>query len=93
MIEFEFDEAKSRINKEKHGIDFFAAQEMWHTPQRHIILFSPCKKTGEGRWLTIGRIKTKLWTAVVTRREGKIRIITMRRARIEEIELYEKNNR
>lgn len=29
MDEFEFDEAKSKANQDKHGIDFVAAQKLW----------------------------------------------------------------
>ncbi len=32
MDEFEFDEAKSQANLDKHGIDFVAAQELWSDP-------------------------------------------------------------
>ncbi|WP_017326164.1 BrnT family toxin [Synechococcus sp. PCC 7336] len=36
-----------------------------------------------------GRIGAKIWTAVVTYREENIRIISVRRARKREVELYE----
>lgn len=33
-MQFEFDDNKSRYNKEKHGIDFVEAQKPWKDPQR-----------------------------------------------------------
>ena len=30
MVRFEFDEAKSRANLRKHGIDFLEAQALWN---------------------------------------------------------------
>ena len=41
------------------------------------------------RWLVIGRIDGKHWSAVVTYREEKIRIISVRRSRDEEVVIYE----
>jgi len=39
--------------------------------------------------LLIGKIDGKFWSAVVTYRDGNIRIISVRRSRKEEVELYE----
>lgn len=85
-MEFEYDEAKSRANLAKHGIDFAAAQELWDDPQRIEI---PARTEDEPRSLVIGLIEGKHWSAVVTPREGRARIISVRRSRDEEVTIYE----
>ena len=86
MEEFEFDDDKSKANLEKHGIDFEAAQQLWQDPE---LLEIQAKTEGEQRFLIIGRIGAKHWSAVVTYREERIRLISVRRARKREVELYE----
>lgn len=83
---FEFDPAKSESNLAKHGIDFVAAQALWEDAD---LLEIPARTVGEPRCLVIGKINGKHWAGVITYREGIIRIISVRRARTEEIELYE----
>ena len=85
-MEYEWDEAKSATNKEKHGIDFAEATAVWEDPRRVEV---PARTVDEPRWLVIGRIGEKHWSAVVTYREGKARLISVRRARTEEVEIYE----
>ncbi|KXS51983.1 MAG: hypothetical protein AWU57_3637 [Marinobacter sp. T13-3] len=86
MDEFEFDEAKSQVNLDKHGIDFVDAQRLWDDPY---LLEIRAKSDDELRFLLIGRIGEKHWSAVVTYREGRIRLISVRRSRKKEVELYE----
>lgn len=85
-MEFEFDETKSQSNREKHGIDFVEAQELWEDPQR---LEIPARTEDEPRYLVIGKIGDKHWSAVITYRNEKIRIISVRSARKEEVAIYE----
>ena len=85
-MKFEFDQNKSKSNKTKHGIDFIEAQELWNDID---YLEIPAKTTDESRFMVIGKIGEKHWTGIITYRNENIRIISMRRARIEEIELYE----
>lgn len=85
-FEFEFDEAKSQANLDKHGIDFVTAQRLWKDPH---LLEIRAKSEGESRFLLIGKIAKKHWSAIVTYREGCIRLISVRRSRKKEIELYE----
>ena len=85
-MNFEFDPDKSVSNKIKHGIDFITAQELWNDID---LLEIPAKTTDEPRFLVIGKIGEKRWTGIITYRNDNIRIISMRRARHEEIELYE----
>ena len=83
---FDFDEQKSRANLQKHGIDFVDAQALWEDPD---LIEIPARTTDEPRFLVIGRIEGRHWSAVITPRGDSIRIISVRRARIEEVALYE----
>ena len=85
-MEFEFDEAKSALNLAKHGIDFVAAQELWRDDR---LLEVQARTTDESRWLVIGRIVGVAWAAVITCRDDRTRLISVRRARAEEVALYE----
>ena len=49
----------------------------------------PAKTADEPRFLIVGRIAGKHWSAVVTPRGNNIRIISVRRSRIEEVAIYE----
>lgn len=83
---FEFDAAKSRANREKHGIDFVQAQSVWDDPERIEV---PARTLDEPRFLVIGRIGPEHWSVVVTYRGENTRIISARRSRREEIQIYE----
>lgn len=85
-MEFEFDSAKSAANQAKHGLDFVQAQELWDDAMRIEV---PARTEGEPRWLVIGRIGRQHFSAVVTYREERIRIISVRRSRAEEVAIYE----
>ena len=85
-MNFEFDLKKSENNKNKHGIDFIEAQDLWNDVD---LLEIPAKTTDEMRFLVIGIIGERHWTGIITYRNDNLRIISVRRARNEEIELYE----
>lgn len=85
-LEFEFDASKSTANKAKHGIDFIEAQALWLDEE----LAEAVARTGhEDRLIVIGRIDGRHWTAIVTIREQRIRLISARRARPKEVAIYE----
>jgi uncharacterized DUF497 family protein len=84
-MDFEFDSEKSAANLAKHGVDFRAAQAIWRDPDR---LERPARSRDEPRAQVIGRIGTTVWSAFVTMREGRVRIISVRRARHEEEAAY-----
>lgn len=86
MHVFEFDQSKSDSNLVKHGIDFIDAQLMW-TDAR--LLEIPAKMEDEPRYVMIGMISGKHWSAVITYRGTNIRLISVRRSRLEEVILYE----
>lgn len=85
-MRFEYDPNKSDTNKLKHGIDFDEAQALWGDVDRVEI---PARETDEPRFLVIGKIGNKHWSAVVAYRSGNTRLISVRRSRKEEIEIYE----
>jgi len=85
-MNFEFDPKKSESNLSKHGIDFDVAQQLWNDPDLWEI---PAKVVDEPRYLVIGKIDRQHWSAIITYRDETVRIISVRRSRQEEIELYE----
>jgi hypothetical protein len=82
---FEFDHQKSLSNKEKHGIDFHEAQQLWLDPERIII---PARTMDELRSLMVARLGDHYWSAVFTIRREIIRIISVRKSRENEKEIY-----
>jgi uncharacterized DUF497 family protein len=85
-VVFEYDPVKSATNAAKHGIDFDAALELWADPDRVEI---PAHTVDEPRWLVIGRIAGKGYSAVITYRGERVRLISVRRSRKEEVAIYE----
>lgn len=85
-MEFEFDSRKSRSKAQKHGIDFVEAQRLWNDPD---LIAVPARTTDKPRILIVGKIQNRHWSAIVTYRGDRIRIISVRRSRREEVELYE----
>ena len=86
MHAFEFDAVKSKSNIDKHNIDFVEAQLLWNDP---MLLEIAAKTEDEPRYLVIGLIDGKYWSAVITYQGTTIRLISVRRARTEEVALYE----
>ena len=85
-MNFKYDPNKSQRNLEKHGIDFEQAQLIWDDVHR---LEIPARTVDEPRFLVIGKISGKCWSAVITDRVDNIRVISVRRSRDEEVDIYE----
>ena len=85
-MEFEFESKKSASNKQKHGIAFHEARVLWDDPD---LIEIPVQTIDEPRYLVIGTIAGKHWSGVITYRRDKIRIISVRRSRKEEVDIYE----
>ena len=85
-MEFEFDTRKSDSNKAKHGMDFHQAQALWDDPD---LIEVPILTDDEPRFLVVGRIAERHWAGIITYRGDRIRIISVRRARKEEVAIYE----
>jgi uncharacterized DUF497 family protein len=86
MLDFEFDTATSAANLVKHDIDFIAAQSIWRDAHRIEV---PARTTDEPRWMVIGQIGGRCWSAVVSYRDEHVRIISVRPSRESEVALYE----
>ena len=86
IMAFEFDPKMSLANLDKHGVDFDDAQQLWLD---EYLLEIPANNTDEPRSLFIGMIAGKHWSAITTYRDRKIRLISVRRSRHKEIEVYE----
>lgn len=84
-MDFEFDPQKSALNAEKHGIDFDAAQLLWTDPNRVEFI---ARFKDEERHGLVASLKNRIWCAIVTFRGEKVRIISVRRARTYEEDLY-----
>jgi uncharacterized protein len=87
-VEFEFDDSKSQSNLAKHGINFLKAQELWSDPDRVEI---SARTEDEARFLIVGKIARQFWSAIITYRGNRVRIISVRRSRKEEVAIYESN--
>ena len=83
---FRFDERKSQANKAKHGIDFVEAQALWLD---EALVEVPARSDSEARFLVVGLIGDKHWSAFITYRDENIRLISVRRSRPEEVAIYE----
>ena len=83
-MEFEFDQVKSSTNKEKHGISLEEAQALWE----EFYVEVPARDIDEPRWMVIGKIDNRLFVCVYTRRGETVRLISCRRARDKEVQLY-----
>jgi len=85
-MEFEFDINKSVSNKKKHGIDFYEVQGLWDDPD---FIEIPLKTTDEQRFLVIGKMSDKHWSTIINYRSERVRLISVRRSRKEEVVIYE----
>lgn len=85
-MEFEFDHKKGESNKQKHGIDFYEARKLWDDID---FIEVPVKTSDETRFMVIGKISGKYWSGIITYRNEKIRIISVRRSRKEDVDIYE----
>ena len=83
---FEYDSEKSDRNKMEHGIDFCEAQALWDDPD---FIEIPAITADEPRFLVIGKIDGRHWSGVITYRGESVRIISVRRSRKEEVDIYE----
>ncbi|MCO5162547.1 MAG: BrnT family toxin [Mesorhizobium sp.] len=85
-MSFEFDAEKSAPNKKRHSIGLVEAQALWNDP---LLIVAPARSDDEERFLAVGCIGMKHWSAVHALREDRIRLISVRRSRPQEVEYYE----
>ena len=86
-MDFEFDAVKSAANRDKHGIDFVEAQLLWTVDGWE----QPSPFLSEPRLQRTGPLEGRYWTAVFTLRGPRLRLISVRRARTDEVESYERS--
>lgn len=84
-MEFEWDEAKRRRVLRDRALDFVDATVLF---DGRAVVSVPSPRGPEERWLTIGELDGRIIAVVWTWRDGRIRIVTMRRARDEEKRRY-----
>ena len=82
---FVFNLEKSRSNMQKHGIDFIQAQQIWDDPN---FVERRARTADEQRFAVIGLIDGEIWTAIISYRDDLIRIISVRKARKNERQIY-----
>ena len=86
-MKFEYDENKSKINKQKHGIDFLEAQKLWQDDNALIVPANIVND--EARYALISKILVKCYVAIFTMRDDTYRIIIVRRCRKNEEQGYD----
>ena len=89
MIQFEWDDEKDKINKEKHGIDFSTAALVFRDENR-LEFYDDAHSEDEDRFITIGQINGVAIVVMVvyTERKNAIRLISARRATKQERNAY-----
>ena len=90
MAIFEYDPNKSESNKQKHGIDFEEAKELWN--DEHALVTLAHVVDSETRYAIISKVLGKCYVAIFSIRENKYRIISVRRCRKNEEDGYESFN-
>jgi len=83
---FEWDENKNQLNIHRHGIDFCDAWRIFENPMLKKI--DSRKEYGEERWLGLGELYESIVVIVYTKRNNKIRVISIRRANRHERKAY-----
>ena len=84
-MEFEYDIEKSKTNQLKHGISFEEAKKFWLIPG---VKAESNHASHEFRWIRIVEREGKFYSCIFTTRENKIRLISVRRSRLDEIKFY-----
>ncbi len=84
-MQFEYDEQKSKINLEKHGISLGDAKQLWLVAA---VEANAQPRFDEQRHMLIGKLGDKFYSAIFTMRGETIRLISARRSRKKEIKIY-----
>jgi uncharacterized protein len=88
-VSFEWDPQKNEINKEKHGICFEDAAEVFEGAYLRV----RSDRTSEIRWVALGEAQERIIAVIYTERQGRIRIISARAARTKEREIFQQRIR
>jgi uncharacterized DUF497 family protein len=83
---YDWDEAKRSTNIRNHDVDFIAANEFdWDTA---VVYVDDRQDYGELREVAIGYIGVRLHVLVFTRRDDRIRIISLWKAQKSDVRRY-----
>jgi hypothetical protein len=86
-LEFEGDEAKAKLNLEKHGVSFFTAAAMFRN--QRLERADDREDYGEVRWIALGRAGLEIYRVTFTwKSENRIRIIGAQKANKKERQTY-----
>ena len=86
-LEFEWDEAKARINQEKHKVSFLTAAAIFLNERLERI--DDREEYGELRWIALGRVESEVYRVVYSwRGENLIRLISAQKASKDERKIY-----
>lgn len=86
-IKYAWDEAKRRLNRDKHGVDFAEIEALdWSSA---LTREDARDAYGERRFVTMGRIGGRLHICVWTARGAAMRLISLRKANPRERKFYE----
>jgi uncharacterized DUF497 family protein len=89
---FEWDEAKAAENDAKHGVSFETARAVFRDPFA-VERLDDREDYGEDRFILIGMADGVVLTVVYTERDGRIRLISARRAiKNEQDDYFTQNN-
>ena len=83
-MKFEYDPKKSTSNLEKHGLSLEQATLLWSVPSVEIA----ARNLDEDRLMIIGKLGDKFYSCIFTVRSGAIRLISARKSRKNEEEIY-----
>ena len=84
---FEWDDAKAAANLSKHGVRFEIAADVF-LDEGLVDLDASRVVDAEARRKAIGMVEGRLFTVVYTKRQGVVRIISVRRANAKERRAY-----
>ena len=87
-MDFEWDSAKAAANERKHGVAFQVAVVVFSDPN-WLDLDVTREADGESRRKAVGRIGEHVFTLVYTRRDAVVRLISARRANVQELKEYD----
>ena len=87
QVQYEWDAEKNRSNLTKHGVDFSLVENFsWDS----VVEFLDTRVDySEKRWAAYGLIEQRLYCLVYTSRVEVIRVISLRKANIREVQNYE----
>ena len=88
-MQFEWDSEKARTNLAKHGVSFEAVREFeWET---HVRTADLRFDYGENRFKALGKISGRVHALILAENNGRLRLISLRKANSREVRFYEQN--